>query len=139
MLPFFPRPAHFASLANPVVPLVISINQFPKLDGYRKLNNVRQGVRFTDLEYDDGFAVLDPFELNTITWEGNTLNFIAPAVDNLFLSIVRLEDPTDPLSDPNDTAAPLFPGFTGAGATNALVYENSTRRFRMPVKVQPLD
>lgn len=163
---------HFASITNPGVPVVIPINQFPKLDGYRKVNNVRQGVRFTDVEYDDGFAVLDPFVINTITWQGNTIDFIAPAVDNLFLSIKRLVDPTDPLSDPSEIDAPLFPGFTGAGATNvllpsaldtsfilppnfvdagetgllelefiifrptsAVVYEDSIRRFRMPVKV----
>ena len=181
----------FASLANPLVPINIDINQFPKLDGYRKINSQPQGVRFKNVTYDDGFAVLNPFVLNTITWEGNTSSLIFPSVDLSYFSIKRLTDPTDPLSDPviynllgpfivdpttgfliPNPTIPLFPNFAGASDTRVLlqnalntsfilppnfidpgqtgvidlefviyrptsgvVYENSTRRFRLPVKV----
>ncbi|QTN33019.1 hypothetical protein HZ994_12045 [Akkermansiaceae bacterium] len=177
---------NFASIINPTKPVVLTINQFPKLDGYRKINSQRQGLRFLNLTYDDGFAVLNPFDLNVVSWEGNVNNLIAPGVDNLFFSIKPLADPTDPLSDPvqydgqgpflpdgspNPTVA-IFPNFVGSSASRVLLpspldtsyiippnfidpgqtgiidlelaifrptspvaYENSTRRFRLPVKV----
>ncbi len=152
-------------------PIVININEFPKLDGYRKINSQPQGVRFKNVTYDDGFALLNPFDLNIISWEGNTVSFISPSVDTLFFSIKQLTDTTDPLSDP-DPGPPLFPNFVAVGQTrvilpNALettftlapnflnpgetglidlefttfrpttsvIYENATRRFRLPVKV----
>lgn len=177
---------NFPSLTSTITPVVISINQFAKLDGYREINSQRQGVRFLNLTFDDGFALLNPYELNTIKWEGNTTSFIAPSVDYLFFSIKPLANPLDPLSDPvqydgagpfvppgiPNPTLPIFPNFVGSGVnrvllpspldtsyilppnfvnpgetgvmdlefvvyrpTNNVVYENSTRRFRLPVKV----
>ena len=91
---------NFPSLNSTTVPAVLSVNQFPMLDGYRKVNNQPQGLRFTNVTYDDGFAVLDPFALNTLTWEGNASNFISPSLDQAYISIKPLENPADPLSDP---------------------------------------
>lgn len=102
----------FPSLASETIPQNISLNRFATLDGYRKVNNQRVGFRFLDVTYDDGFAVLNPFQINTLTWEGNNLAFISPGVDLLYLSIRRLQDPTDPLSDPEE-GDPIFPNFTG--------------------------
>jgi hypothetical protein len=183
---------NFASLVNPMVPAVLSINQFPTIDGYRKINNQPQGLRFTNVTYDDGFAVLDPFSLSTLTWEGNTPSFIAPGLDLAYFSIKPLSDPADPLSDPVEydgrgpfiesppgsfflipnPTVPLFPNFTGPTVTRVLlpnaldksytlapnfltpgttgvidlefeifrpttnvIFDNSIRRFRLPVKV----
>jgi hypothetical protein len=171
----FPSIRNTSTLTAP--PVVLEVNQFPMLDGYRKVNNQPQGLRFTNVTYDDGFAVLDPFALNTLRWEGNTSNFIAPGIDVAYLSIKRLTDPSDPLSDPDLGAVPLFPSFSGAfearvllpsaleksfilppnfvlpgetgvidlefvifRPTSSLIFETSTRRFRMPVKVtDPFD
>ena len=163
---------NFASIQNPGRPVVLAINQFPALDGFRKLNNVRQGLLFTGVTFDDGFAVLDPNVINEITWQGNTASFIAPTLDLAYFSIKQLTNPSDPLSDPDLTAVPLFPDFTGPTATRVLlpsaldssftlapnfldagetgvidlefeifrpttnvIFDNSIRRFRMPVKV----
>lgn len=163
---------NFPRINSTTIPVVLEVNQFPMLDGYRKINNQPRGLRFTNVTYDDGFAVLDPFALNTLKWEGNTTSYIAPGLDIAYLSIKRLEDPSDPLSDPDLGAIPLFPSFDGAfearvllpnpldtsfilppnfvlpgetgvidlefviyRPTSSLIYERSTRRFRMPVKV----
>ncbi len=104
---------NFASLRNPGVPQILEINQFPMLDGFRKVNNQPRGLRFLDFTFDaDGFALLDPFLINTLRWEGNTQSFIAAAADDLYLSIKQLTNPLDPLSAPDLAAVPLFPGFT---------------------------
>lgn len=163
---------NFAALAHPSNPVVLSVNLFPKLDGFRKINNQNQGVRFLNVAYDDGFAVLDPFELNTIKWEGNGVNFISAASDVAYFSIKRLEDPSDPLSDPDLESVPLFPNFSGPNIsrvilqspldtsfiippnfmqpgntgvidlefvttrrTTGVIFEQATRRFRLPVRV----
>lgn len=188
---------NFARKGNPLVPVVLEVNQFPMLDGFRKVNNQPRGLRFLNVTYDDGFAVLDPFALNTLTWEGNTISYISPQADVAYLSIKPLTDPTDPLSDPllydglgeivesppgsfnfiPNPTLPLFPNFAGPNAarvllrspldtsfilppnfvepgetgvvdlefvvfrpTSNLIFENSIRRFRLPVKVlNPFD
>ena len=104
------------SIASTIYPVVITVNMFKQLDGFRKINNQRQGFQFTnvrrDLRYDSNFAVLNPNVINTITWEGNTLDLIAPAADRAYFSIKALEDDEDPLSDPSP-GTPIFPNFTG--------------------------
>jgi hypothetical protein len=95
---------NFKKLVNPFStvdspPVALELNLFPALDGFRKINNVKQGFRFKNVIYQDGFALLDPLELNTLEWEGNTISFIAPAADLLYLSIKPLDDPDDPTSD----------------------------------------
>lgn len=95
---------NFKRLVNPFFngtapPVAIALNFFPALDGFRKINNVKQGLRFKNVVYQDGFAVLDPLELNTIEWEGNTPSFIRPTSDLLYFSIKTLANPSDPLSD----------------------------------------
>ncbi|MGJ8643603.1 MAG: hypothetical protein ACSHX9_09365 [Luteolibacter sp.] len=95
---------NFKALINPFAtvdspPVSLELNLFPALDGFRKINNVKQGFRFKNAIYQDGFALLDPLELNTLEWEGNTVAYIAPAADLLHLSIKPLVDPTDPTSD----------------------------------------
>lgn len=107
----------FPSLINENLSVNLSINRFPVLDGYRKVNNQNVGFRFLNVTYDDGFAVLNPFEINTIKWQGNTTSFITPTSDILYFSIKSLEDPTDPLSDPDLTVPPVFPNFTGTPGT----------------------
>lgn len=102
---------NFPSRASTTTPVVLEVNQFPMLDGFRKVNNQNRGVRFLNVTYDDGFAVLNPFVLNEIKWEGNTTNFIAASLDQAYLSIKPLADPSDPLSDPviYNGAGPFFP------------------------------
>ena len=112
---------NFAALAHPVNPAVLNINLFPKLDGYRKINKQNQGVRFLNVNYDDGFAMLNPFELNTIRWEGNGVNFISAASDVAYFSIKQLEDPSDPLSDPELESVPLFPNFSGGPSKSRVI------------------
>lgn len=162
----------FPSIASATIPTNIAINRFATLDGYREINNQDVGFRFLGVTYDDGFAVLNPFQINTLRWEGNSVSFVNPVSDSLYLSIKALQDPTDPLSDP-DPGLPIFPNFTGnpteprvvlpspldtsyvlapnflapgqtglldlefsiVRRTNAVVYDESIRRFRMPVKV----
>lgn len=180
---------NFPSLASTTIPLVLAMNLFPKLDGYRKINSQPQGFRFLNVTYDDGFAVLNPYDLNVISWEGNTNTLIFPGTDNLFFSIKPLANPADPLSDPvqydgqgplviignaivPNPTIPLFPNFVGSSdarvllpspldksfilppnfldpgqsgiidmefdiyrPTSAVIYEETTRRFRMPVRV----
>lgn len=172
----------FPSLSSDTIPAIVSINNFQTLDGYRKINNQRVGFRFTDVTFDDGFAVLNPFQINTFRWEGNTPAFISPGVDRLFFSIKPLTDPFDPTSDPvqydpenlefPNPTLPIFPNFLGPEAsrvvlpspldnryilppnflapgatgvvdlefvlfrpTNNVVFDQSTRRFRLPVRV----
>lgn len=123
---------NFGSLASPIVPVVLELNQFPMLDGFRKVNNQPRGLRFTNVTYDDGYAVLDPFALNTLTWEGNTTSFIRPGQDVLYLSIKRLTNPSDPLSDPDLNATPLFPSFTGPTITRVLLPSALDTSFILP-------
>lgn len=123
---------NFAALAHPVNPAVLSINLFPKLDGFRKINNQNQGVRFLNVTYDDGFAVLDPFELNTLKWEGNGVNFISAASDVAYFSIKRLEDPSDPLSDPDLISVPLFPNFSGPNISRVVLQSPLETSFIIP-------
>jgi len=166
---------NFASLRNPSLPQALTINQFPLLDGYRKINKQPQGLRFTGLSFDtDGFAQLDPFLINTLRWEGNTTSFISGTSDELYLSIKQLTDPLDPLSAPDLISEPLFPNFTALPSAQAriilpsalntsfilppnfvmpgetgvldlefvinrpttpVIFENSVRRFRLPVRM----
>jgi len=143
---------NFGSLQNPIVPVVLEVNQFPMLDGFRKVNNQPRGLRFTNVTYDDGFAVLDPFALNTLTWEGNTISFISPQADVAYLSIKPLADPTDPLSDPllydglgevvesppgsfnfiPNPTLPLFPNFSGPNAARVLLPNPLNTSFILP-------
>jgi hypothetical protein len=123
---------NFAALAHPINPAVLSINLFPKLDGFRKINNQNQGVRFLNVAYDDGFAVLDPFELNTVKWEGNGVNFLSTASDAAYFSIKRLEDPSDPLSDPDLEAVPLFPNFSGPNTSRVVLQSPLVNSFIIP-------
>lgn len=112
---------NFAALTHPVNPAVLSVNLFPKLDGYRKINNQNQGVRFLNVAYDDGFAMLDPFVLNTVKWEGNGVSLISATSDVAYFSIKRLEDPSDPLSDPDLESVPLFPNFSGPNISRVVL------------------
>lgn len=104
---------NFASLNSATIPQVLEVNQFPMIDGYRKVNNQPRGFRFLNVTFDaDGFALLDPLLINTLVWEGNTTSYISAASDDLYLSIKELTNPLDPLSPPNLTAPTLFPGFS---------------------------
>lgn len=152
---------NFTQLINPFLnqtppPVALALNIFPTLDGFRRVNNSPQGFRFRNVTYQDGFAVLDPLELNTIEWEGNTVNFIAPGADSLFLSIKPLANPADPLSavvefdgqgqfidDPNDTVNdppdqiinptfPLFPTFAGPTTTRIILPNPLVQSFIVP-------
>lgn len=107
----------FPSLASTTIPINLSINRFATLDGYRKVNNINVGFRFLNVKYDDGFAVLNPFQINIIKWEGNNSSYIQAASDIMYFSIKALQDPTDPLSDPDLTVPPIFPNFTGTPGT----------------------
>jgi hypothetical protein len=112
---------NFPAIAHPVNPLVLSMNLSPKLDGYRKINNQSRGVRFLNVSYDSaGFALLNPFVINTIQWEGNGPTFIAAARDFAYFSIKRLQDPSNPLSAPDLSVPTVFPRFFG-GATSRVV------------------
>ncbi|MFM2197203.1 MAG: hypothetical protein RLZZ505_635 [Verrucomicrobiota bacterium] len=124
---------NFASLKNAAVPQVLEINQFPMIDGYRKINNQPRGFRFTNLTFDaDGFALLDPLEINTLTWEGNTTSYISPVSDALYLSIKPLTDPLDPLSAPDLTAETLFPSFTSNGDSRIILPSSLDTSFTLP-------
>lgn len=115
---------NFSALNHPTTPVVLKVNMFPKLDGFRKINNQPQGLRFMNVEYDpDGFARIDPFALNTLQWQGNAVNLIAPGADVAYLSIKRLLDPSNPLSpiDPDPQAIPLFPNFSGPNIARVLL------------------
>ena len=111
----------FPAVASPIIPVNLAINQFAKLEGFRKKNNQKVGFRFIDVTYDDGFAVLNPFVINTFKWEGNSPTFITPGADFLYLSIKQLQDPTDPASDPDRQSPPVFPNFTGPAVTRVLL------------------
>lgn len=118
----------FDALAAPTAKQVLPITLFPRLDGYRKISNQRQGLLFTGLKFDDGFAILDPTKLNKISWTGNSVSLVSPSLDRLFFSIKRLTDPNDPLSDPvifdeeNPIATlPIFPNFDGPNVTRILL------------------
>jgi len=110
----------FPSIASTSIPVALSINLFPQLDGFRKINSQNQGLRFTNVRFDGDFAVLNPNVINTITWEGNTISFIAPQADRAYFSIKALVDPNDPLSDPSP-GPPIFPNFTGPTVTRVLL------------------
>jgi hypothetical protein len=104
---------NFSSLNSPTIPQVLEVNQFPMLDGFRKVNNQPRGFRFLNATFDaDGFALLDPLLINTLVWEGNTTSFISAASDDLYLSIKELTNPLDPLSPPDLNAVTLFPSFS---------------------------
>jgi hypothetical protein len=124
---------NFPAIANPVNPLVLSINLSPKLDGYRKINNQPRGVRFLNLRYDSaGFALLDPFVINTIKWEGNGSTLIIPARDFAYFSIKRLQDPSNPLSAPNLIAPTVFPGFSGGGTSRVVLPNPLNTSYNIP-------
>lgn len=112
---------NFPSIASTVIPASLSINLYPQLDGYRKINSQPQGLRFTNVKYDGDFAVLNPNQINTITWEGNTVSIISPRFDKAFFSIKPLADPNDPLSDPVQGGIPIFPNFTGPTVTRVML------------------
>lgn len=104
---------NFASLNSATIPQVLEVNQFPMIDGFRKINNQPRGFRFLNVTFDvDGFALLDPLVINTLVWEGNTPSYIAEAADDLYLSIKELTNPLDPLSPPDLNAVTLFPSFS---------------------------
>jgi hypothetical protein len=112
---------NFPAIASPVNPLVLSINLFPKLDGYRKINNQPRGVRFLNVRYDPaGFALLDPFVINTIRWEGNGPTLIVAARDFAYFSIKFLQDPSNPLSAPV-LGPTVFPAFFGGGTSRVVL------------------
>ncbi|MEP2776693.1 MAG: hypothetical protein ABJQ29_10895 [Luteolibacter sp.] len=145
---------NFARLINPFFngvypPVVLQLNLFPALDGFRKVNNVKQGFRFKNVTFQDGFAILDPLELNTLEWEGNTVSYIAPAADSLYISIKPLTDPEDPYSDPiqydglgqfldapdntivNPTF-PIFPNFVGPTTTRIFLPNPLVQSYIIP-------
>ncbi|MFD2255621.1 hypothetical protein ACFSSA_02950 [Luteolibacter algae] len=92
-------------------PIAQTLNLFPTLDGYRKVNNQRVGFRFKNVIFDGGFAVLDPNIVNVIEWEGNTGERIIPGNDTAYVSIRALTAPEDPNS--GTTGEIIFPNFTG--------------------------
>lgn len=124
---------NFANLNSPTIPQVLQINQYLMLDGYRKINNQPRGFRFINLAFDaDGFALLDPLLINTLTWEGNTTSFISPAADSLYLSIKQLTDPLDPLSAPDLTQDTLFPSFASNSDSRIILPSPLDNRFILP-------
>ncbi len=113
---------NFSSLFSDILPQVIEVNQFPMLDGFRKVNNQPRGFRFLNLVFDaDGFALLDPLLINTLRWEGNTFSFINAVQDRLELSVKQLINPLDPLSPPDLDAPTLFPEFFSTVAESRVI------------------
>ena len=130
---------NFASLNSPTIPQVLEVNQFPMIDGFRKINNQLRGFRFLNVTFDvDGFALLDPLVINTLVWEGNTTSYIAAEADDLYLSIKELTNPLDPLSAPDLNAVTLFPSFSANVDSRVILPSPLDTSFVLPPNfVQP--
>lgn len=121
---------NFQAIASEIIPVVIDVNLFPGMDGFRKFNNQLRGFRFINVRWDDdGFMILDPFVINTVKWEGNTTSFVSPTNDQLFLSIKGLSDPADPTSDPIES---IFPNFVAPGDDRVLVRSPLATEYLLP-------
>ena len=122
----------FAGRSSPTANVPISINLVKTLDGYRTGSGAPRGVRFTGLQYRNGFALLDPNFINTITWEGNDATILVPTVDRQSFSIRQLVDPTNPLSAVSTTLPPLFPSFTASTTASVTLPNALVKTYTIP-------
>lgn len=102
----------------PVVGL--SVTHTPIPEGYAKLGNIGQGLRFTNLTLSpDGYAELDPRLPQTIRWEGNNPDKVYMGSDALYFSMLQPETDGDRLSpillDAEGGESVVFPFFNVGG------------------------
>lgn len=102
----------FPQLGDPNRPVAVPIVYYPIPEGYAKIGNVRQGVRFTNLPgpFDkDGFMLFDKNRIQTIRWAGLSSNLVYPSADRLYFSVRNLLNPNNSRSNVRYTNADGFP------------------------------
>jgi hypothetical protein len=131
----------FPKLGDPNNRYQIPVNYYAPPEGFKKKNNVPLGFRFIRLNGKglawtaDGFIPLDPRLLNFIEWEGNTAEYIFPAVDSLFFSVPTLGTVPVGGGDPNRSevaGTTLFPKFAAPGTSRLLMPSPLQTGFYMP-------
>jgi hypothetical protein len=128
----------FPTLKNPERNYVIPVNYYAPPEGYKTQNNVRRGFRFTKLNdkplvwTSDGYIAMDPRLVNHIEWEGNTAEYIFPAVDQLFFSIPDLGTPLALNPERSELVTTLFPAFVAPGTSRVLLPHPLQTGFYLP-------
>lgn len=122
----------FPALGEPTRPVAIPAVHYPIPEGYAKIGNVEQGVRFIDLpgKFDKrGFMLFDKNKIQTITWAGLSSNLIYPSSDRLYFSVRNLVNSNNPRSNVryvNGDGIPIsiFPAVV-SGADPRVLLENA--------------
>lgn len=116
-------------------PAPISATIYPMVEGYTKLNNTFQGVKFTSVnnnKWNNGFIELSYFRPNVIQWEGMTPNTVFAGVDNLYFSLRALRDPKNPDGSSLVEREAIFPAFDNGGDSRVLLQNPYQSQFTIP-------
>jgi hypothetical protein len=123
----------FPRLHDEISKVPISATIYPMVDGYRKVNNQKAGVRFDPNERWSklGFMELSYLKPNIIKWSGFTPSTVYAGVDTLHFALRYIKDPKDANSpvldtDPvtGDSPASLFPAFVNDGGDPRVALTN---------------
>lgn len=129
----------FPRLTRPDLLVALPTVHYPIPEGYTKVSNIRQGVRFNypNVFNDGGFAVLDPKKIPTVKWEGLTRSLLAVGSDKLYFSVRFLEDEADSLSEVeyNDGAGipqAIFPNVSSGADPRVLLANPLVTSYTLP-------
>ena len=134
----------FPQLGDPNRPVAIPVVHYPIPEGFAKIGNVQQGVRFTKLpgKFDKkGFMLFDKNKIQTIFWEGLSSNLVYPTSDRLYFSVRNLTNSNNSRSnvryvDGNGIPVSIFPAVVSGADPRVLLDNALVSSYTMPPLVE---
>jgi hypothetical protein len=130
----------FPRLGRPELNAAVSAVIYPIVEGYREVNHIPQGFRFTQINQGKwnkkGFVELSYLKPNTFKWSGITPAVVYSSVDKVYFSIKGLQNYKDPKSEVVEryAGAPIsvFPPFQNAGDPQIILNDPYKNSFTTP-------
>ncbi len=108
----------------------------PMVEGFRKLNNQEQGVRFTTINTNkwskEGFIELSYFRPNVIKWEGLSPTTVFAGADSVFISLRALRNSLNPQNSDLIEREAIFPSFDNDEESRVLLSSPFQNQFTLP-------
>ena len=105
----------FPRLKNPTQPAPITAVIYPILEGEHTKNNKTEGFVFTQVGAnkwnEQGFLEFSYHRPNLVQWSPISPAVIFPAVDDMYISLRRMSNPSSPKSDILTRTASIFPPY----------------------------